>query len=81
MFKNMKIAITDDVHLRSVCEVLESIGYEQEFETSAKQFARTVSTCVGGLYGVFSYEAWVYDTTLTDLLRIRDEMVKEGAIK
>ena len=63
----MKIAINDQQPLDEVVKELERIGYKQEFETSSKRFARTVSACSGGLYGIFSYEAWAYCTTLAEL--------------
>lgn len=73
-FKNMKIEITDEVQLKAVCDVLESMGYgywvidknDKWIGTSFKnkQFT-TFSTDV-----CFSDEVLV---TLTDLLEMRDK--------
>ncbi len=77
-FKNMKIAIIDEVQLKAVCEVLESMGYsywvidknDKWIGTSFKnkQFT-TFSTDV-----CFSDEVLV---TLTDLLALRDKQFME----
>lgn len=82
MYKNMKIAITDDLHLRSVCEVLESLGYTNNFKT--KGSVRTICTWShNGTYGITGLNtAYCFlqdEVNLPDLLRMRDEMVKENA--
>ena len=92
MFKNMKIAITDDVHLRSVCEVLDSMWYE-----CGNQYFFDIKNLKDGLINsVATYESGSYylhqntdidliyncnTVTLSNLLRMRDEMVREGAMK
>lgn len=82
MYKNMKINITDDVHLRSVCEVLESLGYTNNFKT--KDSVRTICTWShNGTYGITGLNTGYCflqdEVNLSDLLRMRDEMVKENA--
>lgn len=76
----MKIAITDEVHLKAVCEVLESIGYKLYFESEIRNY---VLSYIDGSYAVYESEDTIgileYEKkTLTDLLRMRDEMVKES---
>lgn len=80
MFTNMKIAITDEAHLRAVCEVLISIGYKvwgvglggkpKWVAASDIGNATTFTNDMNPQYSI---------VTLSDLLRIRDEMVKENA--
>lgn len=71
-YQNMKIEINKYQPLDEVVRELERLGYKKEFESGSKQFIRTVSTCNGGLYGTYSYEAWVYCTTLTQLKAMED---------
>lgn len=75
-FKNMKIAITDETHLKAVCDVLESMGYEKSHECSKSNY---VFATKGGYYWIDINNQPVlnnYQITLTDLLKMRDEMVK-----
>ena len=83
-FKNMKIAITDEVHLKAVCEVLESMGYEQDDIT----YDKVITVCTWSLSR--TYDCYNMDlvchyhdeiVTLTDLLKMRDDMVRDGVIK
>ena len=74
MFKNMKIEITDELHLKAVCEVLESMGYHgvranlnSVLITSEFGKFSAVPYCTSELYSL---------TTLTDLLKMRDEKIK-----
>ena len=81
-FKNLKIAITDDTHLKAVCEVLESMGYEAwnigDYKTEM------IVAWEDGRYSNFDeYETdkgYGYSfPTLSDLLKMRDDMVKANA--
>lgn len=75
-FKNMKIAITDETHLKQVCDVLELMGYVKSHECSKANYVFASKT---GYYWIDINNQPVLDSyqiTLTDLLRIRDEMVK-----
>ena len=79
----MKIAITDEAHLKAVCEVLESMGYKKA-ESIPYDDSDEFKNCCSHVNGVYAYYchnlAGDYETvTLTDLLRMRDEMVKENA--
>ena len=81
MYKNMKIAITDEAHLKAVCEVLESMGYKLEFSSSIINY---IFTYIDGSYSIYRCDDPTgiidyYHAKLDDLLRMRDEMVKENA--
>lgn len=77
-FQNLKIAITDNDHLKAVCDVLESMGYIKEsFFESVDLFIHT-SIC-GEYCGYISDLYWGKEITLADLLKMRDEMVKDNA--
>lgn len=76
-FKNMKIEITDETHLKAVCDVLKDLGYKCEFITSSY-----VPVCIiafaDGIYCAYSYDVYATKTyTLASLLKIRDEMVRK----
>lgn len=82
MFKNMKIAITDDVHLRSVCEVLETLKYKKKGLFTDIPEPKFVCACDDGQIMDLHDDpivGWYKEVTLSDLLRIRDEMVKGNA--
>ncbi|WNA15563.1 hypothetical protein [Acinetobacter phage HFM1] len=88
MFKNMKISITDDEHLKAVCDVLESMGYSQDGKlwSGFGSFTQTVCCNIYGemmdLVGIdVNYDRLdKYElVTLSDLLKMRDDMVKEKA--
>ena len=79
-FKNMKIEITDEVQLKAVCDVLQSMGYVPNMiEDNIKTYS--VITYESGAYsnwnkfdsGFFRYK----NTTLTDLLAMRDHLFME----
>lgn len=78
LFRNMKISITDETHLKAVCDVLESMGYVFFAECSSPNF---VVTHEDGFYQMIIFPIASIATfdvvTLTDLLKMRDEMVKE----
>lgn len=77
MFDNLKIAITDAVQLKAVCDVLESMGYVP-LRPSAS--GGCVYTWDDGLYCVDKdmESKVIYKTkTLTDLLIMRDKQIKE----
>ena len=72
-FKNMKIEITDEVQLKAVCDVLQSMGYKNVnlgwesptgivfIDNESKLFCTTVD------------HNDVASITLTDLLALRDK--------
>lgn len=76
-FKNMKIAITDEAHLKAVCDVLGSMGLHQEEDFKAG-FHRFIHVGSGG------FDFWNTDmpfgdeVTLTDLLAMRDQIFMES---
>lgn len=87
-FQNLKIAITDEVHLKAVCDVLESMGYKNEqFDfhiqnhRDIKQF-QSVACYEHGVYCVHKLDVnWINFcelATLTDLLKMRDNQIKEA---
>lgn len=77
-FKDMKVAITDEVQLKAVCDVLESMGYgywgiEQNDKWIGISFRSKQFT-------TFPTDAYFTDetlTTLTDLLALRDKQFME----
>lgn len=74
-FKNMKIAITDEVHLKAVCDVLESMGYRKDI-TRGSCF---VITHEYGFYSIHDHHYYFNnETTLTDLLAMRDQLFMES---
>ena len=78
-FQNLKIAITDNDHLKAVCDVLEQLGYESGSISYGKvRFAYANSN---GFYGLFfgDYDDHIGLVTLSDLLKMRDEMAKHNA--
>lgn len=75
----MKIEVTDEVHLKSVCDVLESMGY---YPYQPSMIANFIYTQEDGLYCIGPDCSSSIDyivTTLSDLLKMRDDMVKEKA--
>lgn len=78
----MKIAITDEAHLKAVCEVLETIMYEKKGLFTDIPDPKWVCACDDGqLMDLHDdpFVGWYKEVTLNDLLRMRDEMVKENA--
>ena len=75
-FKNMKIAITDETHLKAVCDVLRSIGYS--VWAVGLGASNWVVTSKIGNATTFAFDACSDNTlvTLSDLLAMRDDMVK-----
>lgn len=76
-FKNMKIAITDEVQLKAVCDVLQSMGYNPYQPSPSDE---CVYTWEDGFYCVDKYmeSRVIYKTvTLTDLLALRDKQFME----
>ena len=78
-FKNMKIAITDETHLKAVCDVLRSIGYS--VWAAGLGASNWVVTSKAGNARTFGLDACPDNTlvTLSDLLSMRDKMVKDNA--
>lgn len=75
MFDNLKIAITDAVQLKAVCEVLGSMGYVKR---ATHTHSKYIETNESGIFDCFwvNYEINC-NTTLTDLLAMRDKKIKE----
>lgn len=80
-FQNLKISITDEVHLKAVCDVLESMGYyyEPEFSTKSKNIGQ-VLTWDDGAYHLQKGGSQLISkqATLADLLKMRDTAFKEA---
>jgi hypothetical protein len=51
-FKNMKIEITDEAHLKAVCERLDAMGYKKEL-WCAHWHTVMIATNEGGIYSNF----------------------------
>ena len=78
-FKNMKIAITDEAHLKAVCDALRSIGYSVWGVVLGA--SNWVVTSKIGNATTFEFDACSDNTlvTLSDLLIMRDKMVEDNA--
>lgn len=77
-FKNMKIAITDDVYFKSVRDVLKSMGYIPPNSGGSVVYTSehgNTFSCDGNW--ALDSQGIYKDTNLTDLLKMRDEMVKK----
>lgn len=79
MFNNLKIAITDAVQLKAVCDVLESMGYRLVCVFTNTKWILTKSQ---GIYmgiddSLGDAPNHFIATTLTDLLAMRDKQFKE----
>lgn len=78
--QEIKIKITDELHLKAVCDVLESMGYAQ--------FDKIDNPKLVVVHGKTKVYQMVWNdidrisdfqlVTLTDLLKMRDEAIKEG---
>ena len=82
-FKNMKIEITDYNHLKAVCDVLVSMGYSEglsvDFDEDDEY--KWIGSYSNGVFGYYVHEDSCVNyskTTLSDLVKMRDEMVKQG---
>ena len=80
-FQNLKIAITDNDHLKAVCEVLESTGYTRSKHGRWFDSDKIILTTRFGVYARVDLTTCTFykEKTLTDLLKMRDEMVKHNA--
>ena len=76
MYKRMKIAITDEVQLKAVCDVLESIGFKFGFKSEVKM-TKHIETYSDGVYDMYCFNDSGCNTTLTDLLSLRDKQFME----
>lgn len=79
-FKNMKIEITNEAHLKDVCDVLDSMGYTRARLTGLLKKSFIVTDETDGKYYIFCNDNFVEhfeSLTLQDLLKIRDDMVKK----
>lgn len=89
-FQNLKIAITDNDHLKAVCDVLESMRYECgnpyffNIENLIDGWVKSIAAYTTGSYflhknldaeDIFNCD----EVQLADLLKMRDEMVKHNA--
>ena len=75
-FKNMKIEITDEVQLKAVCDVLESMRYECGYK-SEQNTTKHIETYFDGMYDMYCFNDNNCNTNLTDLLALRDKQFKE----
>lgn len=82
-FDNFKIAITDEVHLKAVCEVLETMGYTKGVSMNYES-ADEYPAVVAHTNGIYAYYCHMGSggvgsslITLTDLLSLRDKQIKE----
>lgn len=76
MLDNLKIAITDAVQLKAVCDVLESVGFKCGFKSEVKM-TKHIETYSDGVYDMYCFNDNGCNTTLTDLLAMRDKKIKE----
>ena len=78
MYKRMKIAITDEVQLKAVCDVLKTMGFVKSMSNGVTGF---IYTFIDGSYRIDMNHQPVFDhipyTNLTDLLAMRDKQIKE----
>lgn len=78
MFKSMKIEVKDELHLKTICDILESISYKRiRWGTFDPLSLRTWDD--GGYTNMRSKQKYDYGyekVTLTDLLKMRDDTVK-----
>lgn len=77
-FKNMKIEITDEVHLKAVCDVLESMGYSYWGVDKNDKWIGT--SFKDKQFTAFPTDVFLNDVvliTLTDLLAMRDKQFME----
>lgn len=81
MYKNLKIAITDAAHLKAVCDVLGSMGYVEPNSDGDIIYTSDIGNTFN-TFDALSDMHYIYEeATLTDLLKMRDEMVKRNANK
>ncbi|MEG2271520.1 MAG: hypothetical protein RSC05_04545 [Acinetobacter sp.] len=82
-FKNLKIAITDETHLKAVCDVLESMDCWLNCGDGSNKLAKWVIVVKSGRYDIYNNDRasgdWAQTITLSDLLKMRDDMVKANA--
>lgn len=78
-FKNMKIEITDEVQLKAVCDVLQSMGFKcanlgNENSGWDVLIYPSIRSWCQSMYSGNLYEP----ATLTDLLSMRDQLFMES---
>ena len=75
MYKNVKIAITDEVQLKAVCDVLESMGYKiiDTFKKQKWVYATESKSIWFANIDIYSGEL----NTIADLLALRDKHFME----
>ena len=79
MYQSLKIAITDDIHLNAVCDVLESMGFKCAFKPKFG-ITKHIESYIDGVYDMYPFNDNGCNTTLTDLLAIRDKQIKAKAM-
>ena len=74
----MKIAITDEVQLKAVCDVLQSMGFRETYKTCSKVSVIATDKTTYSLLGLpFEIIDDRRPVTLTDLLAMRDKQFME----
>lgn len=79
MHQFLKIAITDEVQLKSVCDVLETMGYTKECSGLNYETLDTEPAVVAHQDGIYAYYCHKNSgggsslITLNDLIALRDE--------
>ena len=75
----MKIEITDEVQLKAVCDVLESMGYEKPFQVFDDNEIKSVECYDDGSLAKYGCDLGRNGetVTLTDLLAMRDKQFME----
>lgn len=78
-FKNMKIEITDEVQLKAVCDVLQSMGYSCGIQIFGDKDIKTVECYDDGELAKYGNDLGDNGetVTLTDLLSMRDKQFME----
>lgn len=79
-YQNLKIAITDEVQLKAVCEVLKTMKYRKVRNAFCHHDNYVITRSDGYYSGVISdtgYKIGYKLVTLTDLLALRDKQFKE----
>lgn len=78
MFDNLKIAITDEVHLKAVCDVLETMGYTFNCGCDDADAKMITANNHYMQYDIYNHVSdWECNSSLTDLLAMRDKQFME----
>lgn len=79
-YQNLKIAITDEVQLKAVCEILKTMKYRKIRNAFCDHDNYLIARSDGYYQGVISdtgYKIGYKLVNLTDLLSLRDKQFKE----